>query len=332
MNALEMFGALLKSPLELMKLARGLSAQELERVVPEKAAASLAALTKVYAEPVVFSRKQADCVKGIGENEHSLDTLEVIESLAQRVAGHSKKWQLRQGLCREKGTPSEIKEIGLKLVKTLRKPRTVQVGVSIRRYTDQTWSMRVNGPAALIAELYDPIKDADDPASALHQAVTGGEAVRTVLRPVVTIPLDAADKVLDGTGDETVLLCSDGVERTSTEVAKLALDEEWGFALIHPVEGPVDLVRSKRLANDKQRILAKVENPTCPWDNCHKPADECEVHHIIPWQLGGHTSSRNLTTCCAYHNGVNDDDPNAPPSRGRLERINGRIRRVYRAP
>ena len=33
----------------------------------------------------------------------------------------------------------------------------------------------------------------------------------------------------------------------------------------------------------------------------------------------------NLTIACPYHNGVNDDDPHAPPVRGRLHRHRGRI-------
>lgn len=34
----------------------------------------------------------------------------------------------------------------------------------------------------------------------------------------------------------------------------------------------------------------------------------------------------NLATLCHYHNGVNEDDPNAPPLRGRLARVDGKVR------
>ena len=66
--------------------------------------------------------------------------------------------------------------------------------------------------------------------------------------------------------------------------------------------------------------MAMAENPVCPWPDCHIPADECQVHHLQPWLLGGETNAENLTIACKYHNAVNDDDPNAPPRRGRLER------------
>lgn len=99
---------------------------------------------------------------------------------------------------------------------------------------------------------------------------------------------------------------------------------------MHPEEGPVNLYRTARVANDKQRIMAAAENPRCAWPGCNQPADLSQVHHLKAWSNGGETNMKNLVMCCAYHNGVNDDDPNAPPRRGRLERVGGRI--VWRPP
>ncbi|MDN6237236.1 MAG: HNH endonuclease, partial [Corynebacterium flavescens] len=45
---------------------------------------------------------------------------------------------------------------------------------------------------------------------------------------------------------------------------------------------------------------------------------------------GGETNVANLVTLCSYHNGVNEDDPNAPPRRGRLTRKGGTI--VWQPP
>ena len=88
----------------------------------------------------------------------------------------------------------------------------------------------------------------------------------------------------------------------------------------------MNLYRTERLASPKQRTMAAAENPTCPWPQCNYPADECQVHHLTAWRHGGETNPENLTIACPYHNGVNDDDPNAPPVRGRLARVNGTIR------
>ena len=99
---------------------------------------------------------------------------------------------------------------------------------------------------------------------------------------------------------------------------------------VHPYEGAVNLYRTERMANEKQRLMAAAENPVCPWAECNYPADKCQVHHLQAWRHGGDTNMANLATCCPYHNGVNDDDPNAPPVRGRLVRRRGRV--VWQPP
>ena len=113
---------------------------------------------------------------------------------------------------------------------------------------------------------------------------------------------------------------------TGAELVQRAFTEHGYVTLIHPVEGPVNLYRTSRFASAKQRLMAAAENPVCPWPECRYPADECQVHHLNAWKNGGETNSRNLTIACPYHNGVNDDDPNAPPLRGHLARVNGTIR------
>ncbi|WP_276652839.1 HNH endonuclease signature motif containing protein [Corynebacterium vitaeruminis] len=332
MNALRAYGAARGNPLPLLREARGRSAAEIAAEgVDDADAALLCQLADVYVGETSFSRRQKDAVAAIEANGHSMAALEIVERLARALPQQHLKWQLRVELCRTPGSAGELEARGAALLSELKPERKdPEPGARIKRRPSQVWSVTFTGPAEKIAEIYEPVKHEDDPVEAARAAMSGGEGVATVLRPMVVIPLDELDTVLDGTGDETVLRCSDGVERTSTQVAQMAMDKRWHFALMHPVEGPVDLVRSERVANRKQRMLATAENPTCPWDGCNKPADECQVHHLRPWQLGGHTVSKNLTTCCAYHNGVNDDNPNAPPRRGRLERRGGRVKRVYR--
>lgn len=129
----------------------------------------------------------------------------------------------------------------------------------------------------------------------------------------------------DSDGDIVVQL-TNGATMTGAELVRRAFTEHGYVTLIHPVEGPVNLYRTARFASAKQRLMAAAENPVCPWPECRYPADECQVHHLNAWKNGGETNPGNLTIACPYHNGVNDDDPNAPPLRGHLARVNGTIR------
>ena len=124
-------------------------------------------------------------------------------------------------------------------------------------------------------------------------------------------------------GEDVTLQLTNGAQISGADLARRALADVGLITLIHPATGPVNLYQSRRRATWKQRQMAMAENPVCPWPDCHTPADECQVHHLTPWLLGGDTNPENLTMACKYHNGVNDDDPNAPPRRGRLERRPG---------
>lgn len=332
MQSLKAMFALRANPMNLLAETHGASVDELVAAGAERPeAARMVSLAETYLGRTPYTRMQADCARGIEANGHSLGVVELIEHLASRVADQRHKWRLRLTLCQFSGTLDELERLGRSLLDELKKQPERTEGISITRHDDKTWSARLTGDAALIAEICGAFTDKEAPVRAMHEALTTGAGVTTTLRPVVVVELDKLYQVLDGTRDETVFRCTDGVVRSSTQVLKLLLDEDdWDFALIHPLEGPVDLVRTKRTANLKQRILAAAENPTCAWDGCKKPADECQVHHLVAWQNGGHTTSSNLATCCAYHNGVNDDNPNAPPRRGALARIGGKVRRVWR--
>lgn len=136
-----------------------------------------------------------------------------------------------------------------------------------------------------------------------------------------------ADSTHDSDSDgDVVVQLTNGATMTGAELVRRAFTEHGYVTLIHPVEGPVNLYRTSHFASAKQRLMAAAENPVCPWPECRYPADECQVHHLNAWKNGGETNPRNLTIACPYHNGVNDDDPNAPPLRGHLARVNGTIR------
>ena len=161
-------------------------------------------------------------------------------------------------------------------------------------------------------------------------AATEAKQVVAGLRTNVIITLDQLTEILnddDGTGDDVLLKMTNGATITGRDLVSRMLADIGLVTLVHPVKGPVNLYRLSRFANTKQRLMAMAENPTCPWDGCYHPADSAQIHHLKAWKYGGHTNPENLTVACPYHNGVNDDDPSTP-RRGRLERVNGKVRRI----
>lgn len=104
-----------------------------------------------------------------------------------------------------------------------------------------------------------------------------------------------------------------------SEPVSALIPQDVQFALFHPTQGGVNTYTA-RFANAKQRDLAAAEHPVCAWPGYYVPSYLCQTHHLHAHSHGGVTSPSNLVPLCSFHNGFNDDDPHAPPRRGRMER------------
>ncbi|WBT08592.1 HNH endonuclease signature motif containing protein [Corynebacterium sp. SCR221107] len=321
MNPIDQLAAILNNPLALIQDATGSTTAALvARGLPENTATQLKTLAKVYYGTTSYTRMQATCRETIDSLGLTLAHLEIIENCTRRVKGDKTTWQLRSELINLGNlSTGQFATQARKITNGYTTPPApLAKGVYLNRNRNNLWQLKINGEPADIDLLYETLKDLPDPAKNFPHTGT----ITKTLRPIVAIPLDKLTTVLDATSDETTFTCSDGVTRTSTQIVAALLDKEWGFGLIHPVEGPVDLVRSSRFANKKQRDLATLESLTCAHPDCNQPADTCQVHHIHAWNRGGTTTSSNLTMLCPFHNGKNDDDP-SKPKHGRIERTNG---------
>ena len=110
----------------------------------------------------------------------------------------------------------------------------------------------------------------------------------------VVLTLEELDCIVDGGGEEITLQLTNGARMTGAELVARTLSDHGYVTLVHPHEGPVNLYRTSRLANDKQRLMAAAVNPVCPWDSCNFPADKCQIHHLRAWKAGGETNAANL--------------------------------------
>ena len=159
------------------------------------------------------------------------------------------------------------------------------------------------------------------------QVIRSGGVARAVPHPLLLVPAPALSTLVAGECDanEVRFGLTNGTTITGAEfLSEYFSDAGVGLeaAIFHPVEGPVNLYRVERFANQKQRDLARATTPVCPVPGCHRAADLCQVHHIQAWKHGGPTNMRNLTMLCRYHNRVNDDD-DWVRRRGRIEVVDG---------
>ena len=64
---------------------------------------------------------------------------------------------------------------------------------------------------------------------------------------------------------------------------------------------PLDLGRTRRLFNAKQRLAMAVRDKTCRGEGCDVPAAWCEAHHLHPWEHGGRTDLADGVLLCSHH-------------------------------
>lgn len=300
------------SPMVLIEECAGLSVEELVgKGFSDREAAEFARLADTYFGRTSFRAKQrtARCTT------LPLDALKIIEHYAQKMKTQRAAWALREELCALRVATSEIEKRARRLVREERTTKRSE-GVRLTRRRDDLWTLPITAESELVAEINNHVSTVADARRVFSQG-----AAASAITTNVVLTLNEMVKVIHG--EDVTLQLTNGAQISGADLARRALADVGLITLIHPVTGPVNLYQSRRRATWKQRQMAMAENPVCPWPDCHTPADECQVHHLTPWLLGGDTNPENLTMACKYHNGVNDDDPNAPPRRGRLERRPG---------
>ena len=334
MTALQNFLTALGAGIDVVAGCEGMSEADLIAAgAPDKTAAQLVRLHSSFFGSTAMTRMQRDAVKAARQRRHSLPTLEVIDHYARKAKTLALGWQMRLELCRTSADTLAMEALAKKKLKEHRTAPKPQEGVKIFRRRNAPWTMAITAPSHVIAALNDAVDD-KRPIESIQQAFFKGAPARRGLQTNILVPLDALTRILDGDGEEVTLRMTNGATMTGADYVNKVISGEIDLddtlaTLFHPVQGPVNLYREERMASLKQRIMAMAESPVCAWDDCNRPADECQVHHIIAWKHGGFTNPENLVMLCPYHNGINQDDPNAPPGRGRMARVAGTVRRVF---
>ena len=286
-------------------------------------ATELSHLHRTYFGQTRFSGKQRKARATALQQRHSLATLTLIESYTARVKKDLDAWNLRITLA---GTPAHrIRQVATTRLKELRSKRQAKPGVRFTYRATGPNSMTITDDAQVIADIRGTLESVNKHNlldAARTVIVTGGIGTRPAVHAQVVVTLDEFDRIINGDGEEIELNLTNGGRMTGADFLAYKFAEIGYATIIHPVEGPINSYRTQRSASWKQRLTLCAETQTCSRPGCNKPADYCHVHHLIPWQAGGFTNLKNLTFLCAYHNGINDDDPKRPTGRGYMFRLN----------
>lgn len=282
-----------------------------------------------YFGPTRFTRRQRDAVAKARAGSFSLDQLVLIERRIAHLLDDD-KWSARLQLLSRPCTYDALARRIRELVPVEERPAKKQVTFSASKAGLRR--MSVTADERVLADLEHRLSrdlDAAKPAApqmldAFEELLRGdGPAVaHAAPRPVVIVPLDTHLKILAGEGDDVRLGLTDGTTMTGAEYLTARHGKALEVALFHAQDGAVNLYREARLANQKQRDLARIAMPICPVPGCRHGADSCEIHHVKAWKHGGETNIANLAPLCRYHNRVNDDDPQRR-KRGRIAMVRG---------
>jgi hypothetical protein len=139
---------------------------------------------------------------------------------------------------------------------------------------------------------------------------------RTAVTVVMTL-----DQLLNGLDAEGHPQLSDGTAITAAHARRLACEADIIPVVLGTHSAPLDVGRRARLATFEQRMALRARHSTCMVEGCDVPFDDCEIHHLVPWEHGGHTDLTNLGPVCAHdhalihqgHLGITRTDRGAIP-------------------
>ena len=101
--------------------------------------------------------------------------------------------------------------------------------------------------------------------------------------------------------DESVCETSDGNPLPPASIQRLICGGNITPIYVDANGNPLDVGRTIRHANRRQRRALRAMYRTCAFHSCDIGFDRCEIHHIIPWEQGGPTDLINLLPLCSRH-------------------------------
>ncbi len=138
-------------------------------------------------------------------------------------------------------------------------------------------------------------------AEALGQLVAGGHQQQRPLEADITLIVDDQTAATGELHDHSICETSDGLALPPASVRRLMCQGRITPIVIDSNGVAFDMGRTIRNANRKQRRALRAMYRCCAFGDCDVAFDHCEIHHILPWELGGPTDLHNLIPICSRH-------------------------------
>ena len=153
--------------------------------------------------------------------------------------------------------------------------------------------------AALLADNPDGLDRGQLTAQALGNLVSGGHQAQRPLEAEILVLCDHTT-LTHGLHDHSVCETDTGAILPPETIRRLCCNGRITPILL--IDGiPVNVGREQRLANRAQRRALRAIYRTCGFAGCETSFNRCEIHHVLPWEIGGVTDLANLLPLCARH-------------------------------
>jgi hypothetical protein len=153
--------------------------------------------------------------------------------------------------------------------------------------------------ATLSADNPDGLDRGQLTAVALGNLVAGGHQAARPLEADVLVLTDHTT-VTQGLHEQSICETDTGAILPPETIRRLCCNGRITPILL--IDGiPLNVGREQRLANRAQRRALRAIYRTCAFAGCATPYSRCEIHHLVPWELGGVTDLANLLPLCRRH-------------------------------
>lgn len=141
-------------------------------------------------------------------------------------------------------------------------------------------------------------------AEAWGNLVAGGHQQTRPVEAEIIMITDARTGLTGELHEHSICETSDGAPVPPASIRRLLCTGRVTPVIVDTNGVTLNAGRTIRHANRSQRRALRAMYRCCAFGDCDIAFDRCEIHHLVPWELGGPTDLHNLLPLCSRHHHV----------------------------